>query len=86
MPARGGLLPAEAIGRLRISAPPDLGDNHIVPVVNEFSPTHPAVTIDLDLSLETVDLVEQGFDLAVRGTIAVEPNMITRKIDPPHRS
>ena len=70
----------EAIGRLRISVPPDLGEGHIVPVVNEFLALNPAVAIELDLSLEAVDLVAQGFDLAVRGTISVEPNVVTRQI------
>lgn len=70
----------EAIGRLRISVPPDLAEDHIVPVVNEFLARNPAVAVELDLSLEAVDLVAQGFDLAVRGTISVEPNTVTRRI------
>ncbi len=70
----------EAVGRIRVSAPPDLGADHIVPLASEFLKMNPGISIDLDLSLEAVNLVEEKFDLAIRGTISVEPNVITRQI------
>jgi DNA-binding transcriptional LysR family regulator len=75
-----GAFQTEAVGRLRISAPPDLGPDHVVPVVAAYLAANPAVTIDLDLSMDAVKLVEDGFDLAVRGTITLEPNLVTRQV------
>lgn len=70
----------ETVGRLRISAPPDLAQDHLAQLVAEFLILNPAISIEMDLSHGAVNLVEQGFDLAIRGTISVEPNLITRQI------
>jgi DNA-binding transcriptional LysR family regulator len=70
----------EAIGRIRISAPPDLGSDFLAPVIADFLMRNPGIDIELDLSIKAVNLVEEKFDLAIRGTIAIEPNVITRQI------
>ncbi|MFG1343913.1 LysR substrate-binding domain-containing protein [Xanthobacter autotrophicus DSM 431] len=70
----------EAIGRIRVSAPPDLGSDHLAPLVAEFLKLNPGISIDLDLSMDAVNLVEEKFDLAIRGTISIEPNVVTRQI------
>ncbi|WDZ79172.1 LysR family transcriptional regulator (plasmid) [Ensifer adhaerens] len=70
----------EAVGRLRVSAPPDLGHLVIVPAVSEFLKLNPAVSVDLDLSHRVVNLVEDGFDLAIRGRLDVDINLITRQL------
>ena len=70
----------EAVGRLRIAAPPDLGPDHVAPVVARFLAENSAVSIDLQLSTDAVDLIGNSFDLAIRGTLAVEPTLITRQI------
>lgn len=70
----------EAVGRLRVSAPPDLGHLVIVPAVSEFLKLNPAVSIELDLSHRAVNLVEDGFDLAIRGRLDVDINLITRQL------
>ncbi|CAM2932925.1 HTH-type transcriptional regulator PgrR [Methylobacterium mesophilicum] len=70
----------EAVGRLRISAPPDLGPDHVAPVVARFLAENPAVSIDLQLSTDAVDLIGDSFDLAIRGALAVEPTLVTRQI------
>lgn len=70
----------QAIGRLRISVPSDLTSNYVLPAVSEFLQINPKLTIDLDLSIDPVNLIEEGFDLAIRGRISVEPNSVTRQI------
>ncbi|MGG7576243.1 LysR family transcriptional regulator [Rhizobium sp. Nf11,1] len=70
----------EAVGRLRVSAPPDLGHLVIVPAVSEFLKLNPAVSVELDLSHRPVNLVEDGFDLAIRGRLEVDINLITRQL------
>ena len=67
-------------GRLRVTAPPDLAQRFLVPWVAEFLADHAAIRIELDLSNEAHNLIEQKFDLAIRGTLAVEPNLITRRL------
>lgn len=68
------------VGRLRISAPPDLGSTHLTPMIARFLAAHPNIEIELDLSNTTVNLIEQKFDLAVRGTIQIDETLITRKL------
>jgi len=57
-------------GPIRISAPIDLGRSIVSEAISTFTADHPAVSIQLSLSDGYVDLVGQGFDLAVRfGTV-----------------
>lgn len=53
-------------GLLRIAAPVTFGVKHLSPIISDFMHTHPDILIDLDLSDRRVDLVDEGFDLAVR--------------------
>ncbi|MCK9282740.1 MAG: LysR family transcriptional regulator [Rhodocyclaceae bacterium] len=56
----------QASGHLRVSAPAGFGRRHVAPHVAQFLDEHPEVTVALDLSDRTVDLVNEGFDCAVR--------------------
>ncbi len=57
-------------GRLRVNAPMSFGLLHLVPALGAFARAHPEVSVDLVLDDRVVDLVEGGFDLAVRiGTL-----------------
>jgi DNA-binding transcriptional LysR family regulator len=53
-------------GLLRITAPVDFGAAVLPHVVANFSATYPAVQVDLHLTARLVDLVAEGFDIAVR--------------------
>lgn len=53
-------------GPIRISAPIDLGRSIVSETISKFTEEHPAVSIELSLSDGYMDLVGQGFDLAVR--------------------
>ena len=68
------------VGRLRISAPPDLGSSHLTPMIARFLESHPEIEIELELSNAAVNLIERKFDLAVRGTIRIDETLITRKL------
>lgn len=67
-------------GRLRITAPPDLGERFLVPWVAAFLAQHPAISIELDLSNAAHNLIERKLDLAIRGTLDIQPNLVTRKL------
>jgi DNA-binding transcriptional LysR family regulator len=57
---------AEATGLLRIAASSAFGPLYVVPALPDFLKTHPRVEVELDLSDSYLDLVGEGFDLAVR--------------------
>ncbi len=57
---------ASARGRLKLNAPLTFGNLHLAPLWGEFLKLHPQVELDITLSDRVVDLVEEGFDLAVR--------------------
>ncbi|WP_394236765.1 LysR family transcriptional regulator [Pseudomonas anguilliseptica] len=58
-------------GPVRLSAPVDLGQARIVPIVDRFLGQHREVSVELNLTDGFVDLVSQGLDFAVRyGTLA----------------
>lgn len=57
---------AEPAGLLSISAPVLFGRMHVVPALRGYMEKYPKVTVDLRLSDGLVNLVEEGFDLAVR--------------------
>jgi len=57
---------AEATGLLRISGSSAFAPLYIVPALPSFLAAHPKVEVELDLSDGYVDLVGEGYDLAVR--------------------
>lgn len=67
-------------GRLRVTAPPDLGQRFLVPWTSDFLRAHPGISIEMELSNAPRNLIESRFDLAIRGTLDVGPNLITRAI------
>ncbi|MEZ5796374.1 MAG: LysR family transcriptional regulator [Paracoccaceae bacterium] len=67
-------------GRLRVTAPPDLAMRFLVPWVAEFLRLHPGISIEMELSNAPRNLIESRFDLAIRGTLAVGENLVTRAL------
>lgn len=72
----------EVTGTLRVNAPVSFGVREIVPLLAELSDLHPALTIDLGLSDRAVDLVEEGWDVAVRIGRIEDASLIARKLAP----
>ena len=56
----------KASGHLRITAPAGFGRRHVAPLVPRFLELHPDVSVSLNLSDRVVDIVNEGFDCAVR--------------------
>lgn len=56
----------KASGHLRVTAPAGFGRRHVAPLVPSFVAMHPDVSVSLNLSDRVVDLVNEGFDFAVR--------------------
>lgn len=58
--------PATVSGELRVASSASFGRKHIAPHVAEFLDTHPKLSLQLHLSDSAFDIVENGFDLAIR--------------------
>jgi DNA-binding transcriptional LysR family regulator len=67
-------------GTLRITCGTTFGVRHVAGVVAAYAARHPQVRFDLDLSDRAVDLVEEGFDLAIRIGAVGSPALIARRI------
>lgn len=67
-------------GTLRLTCSATLGARHLAPAVAEFAVRHPQIRFDVELSERIVDLVEEGFDLAVRVGATGSQNVVGRKI------
>lgn len=61
-----GDLQTQARGLLRISAPVSFATRHMAQLLSDFQTAHPDVGIDLQLNDRKVDIVEEGFDIALR--------------------
>ena len=57
---------AQASGLLRVNAPVTFGILHLAPLWGAFRAQNPKVTLDITLSDRVVDLLEDGYDLAIR--------------------
>lgn len=71
---------AELSGAVRVTAPVDLGVWSLSPILTRFIRKHPKIRIDLQLSGRVVDLVAEGFDLAVRVGPLRDSSLIARRI------
>ncbi|MEO1396418.1 MAG: LysR family transcriptional regulator [Cyanobacteria bacterium J06634_5] len=67
-------------GTLRISAPVDFGAEFVVPVVHKMLKSAPELSIELSLSSQFVNLVEQNIDVAVRIGESSKSKLLTQKI------
>lgn len=70
----------EASGRLRITAPATFSIHCLAPVLGEFLLRHPNLTIDLQVEDRLVDIVAEGFDLAIRISQLKDSTLIARQV------
>ncbi|MCB8882982.1 LysR family transcriptional regulator [Acidisoma cellulosilytica] len=75
-------LQGELRGTLRVAAPMSFGARHLSPAIVEFLSAHPQVDIDLDLNDRRVDLVSEGYDLAIRIGKLADSSLIARTLAP----
>ncbi|MEM8751481.1 MAG: LysR family transcriptional regulator [Pseudomonadota bacterium] len=68
------------VGRIRVSAGGLFGEIHVAEALADFAALHPKVEIDLDVSARRIDLVREGFDLAVRHGTPDDPDLVMRRI------
>ena len=69
-----------ASGLLKVSVPLSFGVKHLARLWAGFMAAHPQVSLDVNLSDRVVDLVEEGFDLAIRIARLPDSSLISREI------
>jgi DNA-binding transcriptional LysR family regulator len=70
----------EPRGSLRLNVPLTFGFRHIAPALPEFNRLYPAVSFDLGLADRYVDLIEEGWDLAIRIGRLKDSSLVARRL------
>src|SRR5688572_24112812 len=76
---------AEPSGAIRISAPVGFGSHFLTGTVFDFLAAYPKTRVELNLTDDQLNLVENGIDLAFRTGILPDSTLIARKLDAAHR-
>lgn len=72
-------------GVIRISAPTSFGRMHVAPHLLGFMATHPKMSIELILSDQFIDLIADGFDVAIRIGELEDSSLMARRLAPVRR-
>lgn len=72
----------EVSGTLRVNAPVSFGVRVLAPMLPDLAAMHPALKVDLGLNDRTVDLVEEGWDVAIRVGQLRAGDLIARRLAP----
>jgi len=67
-------------GKIKISAPVTYGERHIIPLVNQFLIRYPQVEIEVQLSNQRINLIDEGYDLAIRLGQLDDSSLIAKRI------
>ncbi|MDN3516591.1 LysR family transcriptional regulator [Aquisalimonas lutea] len=77
---RGAATNAPPRGRLRVNANVPFGVHFLLPLVPEFASRHPEVSLDIVLTDEVIDILEQRTDVAVRAGPLKSSRLVARKL------
>lgn len=78
--ANGG----EPAGTLKVSLPPTLGMTHILPLLPAFLAKYPRISPEWHFENRAVDIVAEGYDVAIGGGFALSSGMVVRALAPAH--
>lgn len=67
-------------GRLRLTAPLTFGTMQLVPALNDFAARYPLIELDVSFTDRMVNLVDEGFDAAIRAGRVDDSSLIGRKL------
>ncbi|MEI6354545.1 MAG: LysR family transcriptional regulator [Methylococcus sp.] len=73
-------LQTEPRGLLKVSATPFFGSYHLIPAISAYMEVYPDVHVDLTLQTSYVDLIEEGFDLAIQLDDLQDSSLIARSL------
>jgi DNA-binding transcriptional LysR family regulator len=69
-------------GSLKIALPSSFGIMHVGPAINDFATDHPEIEFDLDFNDREINLMQEGFDLAIRIAKLPDSSLIARHLAP----
>ena len=75
----------EPRGPLKVALPASFGHQHVAPLVPRFALRYPNVQLALSLSDRNVNVIEEGFDLAIRIADLADSSLAARKLAPNRR-
>ncbi|HKI65143.1 MAG TPA: LysR family transcriptional regulator [Burkholderiales bacterium] len=75
----------EPQGVLKVALPASFGHQHIAPLVPQFAARYPKLRLALSLSDRRVNVIDEGFDLAVRIAELEDSSLAARKLAPNRR-
>lgn len=67
-------------GHIRLTAPLTFGTAELVPALNAFAATYPDISLDVSFSDRIVNLVDEGFDAAIRVSRPADTTLIARRL------
>lgn len=70
----------EPRGTVRLTAPVDMGGGVIAEVLTKFAREYPKVCVEVELTQRLVDLVSEGFDLAIRAGQLRDSSLVARRL------
>jgi DNA-binding transcriptional LysR family regulator len=73
-------LQAAPRGRIRLTAPMTFGIRQLGPLIADYLRTYPDVSINLSLDDRKIDLVEEGFDLAIQVGELADSSLVARRV------
>ena len=71
---------ANPAGKLRITAPDTFGRLHLAPLLNQWLKQNPGMSAELSLDDRIVDMIEEGFDLALRIGHLADSSLVARVV------
>jgi DNA-binding transcriptional LysR family regulator len=73
---------SELQGSLKMAMPLSFGLMHLGPAINDFLKAHPQIEFDLDFNDRNIDIMQEGFDLAIRIGKLQDSSLIARRLAP----
>lgn len=67
-------------GKLRITAPVSYGEIYVAPLVNDFLLQNPKLDVDMRLTNQRLDLIDEGLDLAIRLGVLEDARLVAKKL------
>lgn len=71
---------SQLVGTFKISLPHTFGLRHVAPLISKFQQQNPAVTLNIETNDRFVDLIGEGFDIALRIGVLADSSLIARKL------
>ena len=75
----------EPQGALKVAMPASFGHQHLAPLIPEFASRYPQVRLALSLSDRNVNVIDEGFDLAIRIAHLEDSSLAARRLAPNRR-